>query len=88
MPQMPVDFPEPLTSFIHSQISTGRYPNVSDYVSDLVRADQRQQQFIDQLSENEELSKKLEEGFNSGEGRRWTPAVLTELRNQVLDRAI
>ncbi len=87
MSEVPLDLPEPLTSYIHLQIATGRYSNVSDYFSDLVRADQQLQQFLDQLGENAELSKKLDDGLNSGEGRRWTPAVLNELRNQVLDRS-
>ena len=87
MAEIQVDLPEPLTSYVHSQIAAGRYPNVTDYLSDLVRADRRQQDLLDQLNEHPELSEALDRGLQSGEGRRWTPAILNELRNQVLDRA-
>jgi putative addiction module CopG family antidote len=87
MAEIQLDFPEPLTSYVHSQIATGRYQSVTEYLSDLVRADWRLQELLEQLKDHADLSEELDRGLRSGEGRHWTPAVLDELRNQVIDRA-
>lgn len=45
------------------------------------------QNLLERLQENTSLADKLEEGLKSGEGRLWSPLVLSELRNQLLKRA-
>lgn len=87
MAEFHVEFPEPLTSYVNSQVAHGRYPSVSDYLSHLVQADQCEQQLMDQLKGNADLSLELDRGLASGAGRPWTPAVLNELRSQVIDRS-
>ena len=86
MVEIQVHFPEPLRDFIQGQISAGRYSSVSDYLGDLVQADRDERAVLEQLRDHGELASRLDEGLSSGEGRRWSPAVLRDLRQQVLDR--
>ena len=86
MVEIQVAFPEPLSEFIQGQISAGRCASISDYLGGLVRADRQQQAVLKRLQDHEELASRLDEGLNAGEGRPWNPAVLHELRQQVLDR--
>ena len=41
MESMNISLPEPLKAFVDSQISTGRYSSVSEYVRELIRADEK-----------------------------------------------
>jgi putative addiction module CopG family antidote len=84
--EIQVHLPEPLGDFIQGQLSAGRYASVSDYLGDLVPADREQQAVLEQLQDHAELASRLQESLNGGEGRRWSPAVLQDLRQQVLDR--
>jgi antitoxin ParD1/3/4 len=86
MAEIQVHLPEPLSDFVQGQISAGRYASVSDYFGDLVQADREQQVVLEQLQDHAELVSLLQESLNGGEGRRWSPAVLQELRQQVFDR--
>jgi antitoxin ParD1/3/4 len=86
MSEMHINLPETMTAYIQAQVTAGRYTSVSDYFRGLVHADQQQQHVIEQLKGDDRLEAFLEEGFRSGEGRRWTASVLAELRKQVLDR--
>ena len=38
---MNISLPEPLKAFVDSQISTGRYSSASEYVRELIRADEK-----------------------------------------------
>jgi putative addiction module CopG family antidote len=87
MVEFQLQFPQPLGDYIQDQIVSGRYPGVSEYLRDLVRADQQQQHIVEQLHDNEHLAKYIDEGLSSSKGRQWTPAVLQELRQQVLNRS-
>jgi antitoxin ParD1/3/4 len=41
MQSMNISLPEPLKQFVDGQISTGRYSSASEYVRELIRADER-----------------------------------------------
>lgn len=41
MESMNISLPEPLKQFVDGQISTGRYSSASEYVRELIRADER-----------------------------------------------
>ncbi len=41
MESMNISLPEPLKTFVDSQISTGRYSSASEYVRELIRADEK-----------------------------------------------
>ena len=86
MVEIQVQFPEPLNDFIQTQVAAGRCASVSDYLHNLVHADQQQQRIVDQLNDDPTLTAHIDESFARGSGRRWSPAVLNELRQQVLDR--
>jgi antitoxin ParD1/3/4 len=57
---MNVSLPDPMKTWVESQIKTGHYSNASDYVRDLIRRDQEYQ------SKREVLIKALIAGENSG----------------------
>jgi antitoxin ParD1/3/4 len=41
MESMNISLPEPLKQFVDGQISTGRYSSASEYVRELIRADEK-----------------------------------------------
>ena len=41
MESMNISLPEPLKAFVDGQISTGRYSSASEYVRELIRADEK-----------------------------------------------
>jgi antitoxin ParD1/3/4 len=60
MESMNISLPEPLKQFVDSQILTGRYSSASEYVRELIRADEKRKA-------EEQLEAKLLEGLNSAE---------------------
>jgi antitoxin ParD1/3/4 len=66
----------PRKQFVDSQISLGRYSSVSEYVRELIRADERRKAF-------EQLEAKLLEGLNSAESEL-TPADCSAIRKEAL----
>lgn len=61
MESMNISLPEPLKQFVDGQISTGRYSSASEYIRELIRADEKRKA-------EEKLEAKLLEGLNSPEG--------------------
>ena len=41
MPSMNISLPEPLKEFVDAQIAGGRFGNASEYVRELIRADEK-----------------------------------------------
>ena len=76
MQSMNISLPEPLKQFVDGQISTGRYSSVSEYVRELIRADEKRKA-------EELLEAKLLEGLN-GAKSDLTPADWTVIRNEAL----
>jgi Arc/MetJ-type ribon-helix-helix transcriptional regulator len=86
MAELQINLPDSIGEFAGAQVTSGRFPTLSDYLGALVCADEQAQGTIAQLSENPQLAGLLEEGLKSGPGRRWSNAVLRELKQQVLER--
>ena len=60
MESMNISLPEPLKQFVDGQISTGRYSSASEYVRELIRADEKRKA-------EDQLEAMLLEGLSSPE---------------------
>lgn len=60
MQSMNISLPDPLKKFVDGQIAEGRYSSVSEYMRDLIRADEKRKA-------EERLETLLLEGLNSDE---------------------
>jgi antitoxin ParD1/3/4 len=60
MATMNISLPQEMKDFIESQVATGRYANASDFVRDLVRAEQ------DKMDALAELNAEIQKGIDSG----------------------
>lgn len=78
MESMNISLPEPLKQFVDGQISTGRYSSASEYVRELIRADEKRKA-------EEELEARLLEGLNSPESEL-TKADWKAIRSEALAR--
>lgn len=76
MQSMNISLPDPLRQFVDSQISTGRYSSASEYVRELIRADEKRKA-------EEKLEAKLLEGLSSAE-TELTPADWRAIRREAL----
>jgi antitoxin ParD1/3/4 len=78
MESMNISLPEAMKQFVDGQISTGRYSSASEYVRELIRADERRKA-------QDQLETKLLEGLNSAESEM-TAADWVDIRKQALAR--
>ncbi len=76
MQSMNISLPDPLKQFVDRQVSMGRYSSVSEYVRELIRADERRKA-------EEQLEAKLLEGLNSAESAL-TPADWSAIRREAV----
>jgi len=76
MQSMNISLPDPLKQFVDGQIAQGRYSSVSEYMRELIRADEKRKA-------EEHLEAKLLEGLNSPE-RELTPADWSAIRKEAL----
>jgi len=76
MQSMNISLPDPLKQFVDGQIEQGRYSSVSEYVRELIRADEKRKG-------EEQLEAKLLEGLNSAESVL-TPADWRVIRTEAL----
>ena len=60
MQTMNISLPDPLKAFVNGQVAQGRYSSASEYVRELIRADERRKA-------QEALESALLEGLNSPE---------------------
>ena len=65
MATMNISLPEPLKDWVQSQTERGQYANSSDYVRDLIRKDQQQEEKL--LA----FQKAITEGLESGEPKEF-----------------
>ncbi len=49
MATMNISIPDPMKDWVHAQIEDGKYSSSSDYVRDLIRKDQQQQEKLKAL---------------------------------------
>lgn len=75
---MNISLPDPLKRFVDSRISTGRYSSASEYVCELIRADEKRKA-------EEELEAKLLEGLSGAEGAL-TPEDWMAIRKEALKK--
>ena len=68
-----------LKTWIEQRVATGGYGNVSDYIRELVRRDQKD-------VARDELEQKLLSALESGERIQVTPEYWEEKRRQLLER--
>ena len=78
MQSMNISLPDLLKQFVDGQIAQGRYSSASEYVRELIRADEKRKA-------EEQLEAKLLEGLNSAESAL-TPADWSALRKEALSR--
>lgn len=76
MQSMNISLPDPLKQFVDGQIAQGRYSSASEYVRELIRADEKRKA-------GEQLQAKLLEGLNSAE-HELTPADWLAIRKEAL----
>ena len=76
MQTMNISLPDPLKRFVDGQIAQGRYSSVSEYMRELIRADEKRKA-------EEHLEAKLLEGLNSPESEL-TPADWSAIRMEAL----
>lgn len=86
MSETSINLPDALCHYAVTQVAAGRFSTIQDFVVALVSADERSQQVVEKLSNHSALVAMLEEGLQSADGRQWSPAVLHELKQEVLDR--
>ena len=71
--------PGPLRKYIDERVRSGQYGNTSEYLRELIRHDQDEQA-------KRRLRDLIEEGLQSGPGRKLTPKVAAELKRRALGR--
>ena len=76
MQSMNISLPDPLKQFVDGQIAKGRYSSVSEYVRELIRADEK-------LKAREQLESLLLEGLASEEST-FTSADWKAIRKEAL----
>jgi len=76
MQSMNISLPDPLKQFVDGQIAKGRYSSVSEYVRELIRADEK-------LKAQEQLESLLLEGLASEEST-FTSADWKAIRKEAL----
>ncbi len=67
MATMNVSLPDPMREWVESQVNGGEYANISDYIRDLIRHDQRRRH---------ELQAAIAEGLTSGRSSRKAEDVM------------
>ena len=78
MESMNISLPEPLKQFVDGQISNGRFSSASEYVRDLIRADEKRKA-------DEQLEGLLLEGLQ-GKAKALTPEDWQAIRKEAAGR--
>ena len=79
MQTMNISLPDPMKQFVEDQVTAGAYSSASEYVRELVRADQKRQA-------KEQLEQVLLSAINSGEPIEVTPEMINEVRQRLQAR--
>lgn len=80
MQTMNISLPDPMKQFVEEQVSAGAYSSASEYVRELVRADQKRHA-------KEQLEQILLNAINSGDPIDVTPKMVEEVRKRLRARA-
>ena len=76
MAQMNVSIPDQLKGWAESRVAEGRYSSTSDYVRDLVRRDQEQEERL------RALRAAIDEGRSSGVSKRTIADIIADGRKR------
>lgn len=76
MAQMNISIPEKLKSWAEARVAEGRYSSTSDYVRDLVRRDQEQEERL------RRLQAAIQEGLASGLSARTIEDIIADRRKR------
>ena len=79
METMNIALPAPMKSFVQERVSEGGYSSVSEYVRELIRADQKRRA-------EERIDALLLEGVNSGDPVTVTPEYWEEKKRRLVER--
>lgn len=79
METMNVALPESMKSFVQERVSEGGYSSVSEYVRDLIRADQKRRV-------EERVDALLLDGLNSGPPIEVTPEYWEDKKRRLVER--
>jgi antitoxin ParD1/3/4 len=80
MQTMNISLPDPMKQYVEEQVSAGAYSSASEYVRELVRADQKRHA-------KEQLEQILLNAINSGDPIAVTPAMVEAARQRLRARA-
>ena len=80
MQTMNISLPDPMKQFVEDQVTAGAYSSASEYVRELVRADQKRHG-------KEQLEQVLLSAINSGDPIEVTPEMINEVRQRLQARA-
>lgn len=74
MATMNISVPDPMKDWVQSQVNTGAYANISDYVRDLIRQDQEHR------SKLETLQAAITVGIESGVSNKSFDEIIDQVR--------
>ena len=77
---MNISLPDPMKQYVEEQVNSGGYSSASEYVRELVRADQKRR-------DKDQLEQLLINSLNSGEPIEITPEMLDDVRRRLRTRA-
>jgi len=80
MQTMNISLPDPMKQYVEEQVNRGSYSSASEYVRELVRADQKRRG-------KDAFELRLVESINSGESIAITPEMLDDARRRLRTRA-
>ena len=79
---MNVSLPDRMKEWVESQVESGQYANVSDYVRDLIRRDRREREKLERLREA------LRIGRESGISKHTVSKVVSKAKADMRDDAV
>jgi antitoxin ParD1/3/4 len=80
MQTMNISLPDPMKEYVEERVNAGAYSSASEYVRELVRADQKRHA-------KEELEQILLNAMNSGDPFEVTPEMLEDVKQKLRVRA-
>jgi antitoxin ParD1/3/4 len=80
MQTMNISLPDPMKQYVEEQVIAGAYSSASEYVRELVRADQKRHA-------KEQLEQILLSAINSGDPIEVTPEMIEDVRQTLRARA-
>jgi antitoxin ParD1/3/4 len=80
MQTMNISLPDPMKQYVEEQVAAGAYSSASEYIRELVRADQKRQA-------KEQLEQTLLQALNEGEAVEATPEWWEEVQHRIRSRA-